>query len=68
MDASNEGRVMDEGTSDGNFVYVRVNDNRVRIMNQDEETILDFLKDETIANRLARRMNIHGIPEDCYPV
>ena len=42
------------------FVYVNVDaiTGRVRILDQDEETVLDFLKDDRIANKLACHINI----------
>lgn len=64
MDTSRQEGNLDSGTGDGKFVYVNSRDGRVRILTQDEEPVLDFLADERIANILARRFNIHGIPKD----
>lgn len=41
-----------------NFVYVNVDAARVRILDQDDNTILDFLKDDRIANKLACFINL----------
>lgn len=52
------------------YVYVNVVDDRVRVLDQDDNTVLDFLRDDRIANKLACYMNIgilrrpNGIPQD----
>lgn len=43
------------------YVYVNVkHDGRIQILTQDDETVLDFLTDERIANKLAHGMNTYG--------
>ena len=70
MDTSNEERTLDPGAGPRlpNYVFVRIGagDGRVGIYDQDERMVLDFLKDDRIANKIASAMNRrkHGVPED----
>jgi hypothetical protein len=58
--------------ADIDYVWVRTGlDGRVQILNQDEEIVLDFLKDDIIANRIASGMNRgrkYGVSEDQHTV
>jgi len=46
------------------YVYVHTQDDRVRILDQDDNVVLDFIKDDRIANKLACYMNLGIISYD----
>lgn len=55
---------MDEGSGagdSGNFVYVNVRkDENIQILTQDDEVVLEFLKEPNRAQKMAMSMNVRG--------